>query len=299
MHRTHVLVYIVVALCLGTPGVGVAATLYLEPQELVAGTGNGEFVVDVRVADGGGLNALQVALAIPLELEPIDVSDANSLLSLMVEKPTYDPETRLLTFAGAVPGGFDAALTERTARLLTVRFRVIRVGEARIHFVSDKTQGYRNDGEGSVEPLLLQNLVLSVVHGTDNLPVEVMDSIPPEPFDIFFTDDHPMRPGRWVAVFTATDKGSGIASYGVYETRFPRIAERIPDSAFTPVESPASLVDQSRSSYVYIRAYDKKGNTRTIEAVPESGDIRSDWAILAVIAIIFGFLALIYRRVHN
>lgn len=258
---------ILIAVFFALPHGASAAVLYFEPQELVAGTGRGTFVVEVRLAATQSVNAIEVGVVIPPQFELIDINEANSVVAHFIDTPHYDA-SRTLTFAGIIPGGFNASLTESSVRLLALRFKVTQAGEARLAFDETKTRAFRNDGAASEEDLVLQNLALSVVPGKDNLSSERPDTTPPEPFEIAVTDRHPAYPGKRVAVFEARDYGQGIAHYGVFESARALAPDSIEHEKFVEAISPYQVRDQSGTHYVYVRAWDKAGNYRTATLGP-------------------------------
>ena len=71
---------------------------------------------------GKSINAIQAVLYIPQELVPIDISEGNSIINFWVEKPNFDEATRLLTFSGIIPGGFQG----EKAPLLIVKFKTAK-----------------------------------------------------------------------------------------------------------------------------------------------------------------------------
>src|SRR3989344_9136323 len=82
-----------------------AARLYFEPQEAVIGSEK-DFSVGLKVDAENQINAISVGIFIPLEIALIDAVIGNSIINFWVEKPNFDESSRILTFSGIIPGGF-------------------------------------------------------------------------------------------------------------------------------------------------------------------------------------------------
>jgi len=230
-----------------------AARLYFEPQELTIGT-SGEFSVAVNIDAKDRVNAFSAAVSISGPLIPFDINEANSVINFWIDKPNWDQTTRILTFSGITPGGFEG----EKGRLLVIKFKAEKEGLAVLSFDKKKTKVYLHTANGTEDSLVLEKIQLPVVKGKENIPVEIPDNDPPEWFSPEISQDPNMFDGKYFLVFATQDKGSGIDHYEVCEGSKTRCAT---------AESPYLLQNQKLNQKIFVKAIDKSGNERmaTIE----------------------------------
>jgi len=262
-----------------------AARLYFEPQELTVGT-EGEFSVAVNIDAENRVNAYSAAISISEPLVPFDINESNSIINFWVEKPNWDETTRLLTFSGITPGGFQ----ENKGRLLVIKFKVEKEGEAILDFDKEKTKVYLHTADGIEDSLVLEKMQLPVVKGKENIPVEISDQEPPESFIPEISQDPNLFDGKWFLVFATQDKASGIAGYAIYETTQKKDITQIDAKDWTEAESPLVLKDQKLRSFIYVKVTDKAGNKRIVTLLPKYPlkwyEQTLIWIIITVISII-------------
>lgn len=233
-----------------------AARLYFEPQELTIGTDK-EFSVVVNIDSAKPVNAFQAAVVVPPELTAVDTSEGNSIINLWVDKPQFDELTRLLTFSGIVPGGWQGA----KAPLLLVKFKTVKqVGEAILDFKKEQTKVYLHSPDGIEDSLQLDRLVLPIAKGKENMGAEIIDYDPPEDFKPEVSRQASVFGGKWFLAFATQDKSSGMYRFQVLETRSKEPGAN--DKGWAEAESPYQLKDQKLSRYVFVKAVDKAGNER-------------------------------------
>lgn len=269
-----------------------AAQLYFAPQEQVIGS-EGDFSVAIMIDASKPVNALSVAVDVPFILNPYDVNEGNSIINFWVDKPHFDETTRLLTFSGIIPGGFEGEKAPLLILKLRVNDRAPETGNqtALLNFDKEKTKAYLNTPDGLEDVLELEKIELPIVKGKKNMEVETIDIDAPESFKPEIAKDPNIFGGKWFLVFSTQDKGSGIAYYAIHETT--RIRTRIDTKDWVEAESPYVLKDQKLRNYVYIKAIDKAGNER-IEFLPPQNPFKwyEDWLWWGIIAvgIIFGYV---------
>ena len=241
-----------------------AARLYFQPQEAVIGSEK-EFSVAVNVDAGKSINAIQAVISVPKELTPVDITEGNSIITFWVEKPNFDESSRLLTFSGIIPGGFQ----EEKASLLIVKFKTTKEqeGKAVLTFNKEKTKIYLHTSEGVEDSLELESLTLPIIKGKENIIVKTDDNDSPENFKPEISRDPNIFENRRFLVFATQDKGSGVEYYKVKETRQKFFSIF---SKWTSAESPYILRDQKMRSYVFVKAIDKAGNERITKILPEN-----------------------------
>lgn len=94
----------------------------------------------------------------------------------------------------------------------------------------------------------------------------MIDTIPPEPFELKLSQISSVFEGQYFLSFAATDKTSGIDYYEVKEQ--PRILGIARAGSWQKADSPYLLTDQSLRSIIKVRAVDKASNEKIMEIVP-------------------------------
>jgi len=89
----------------------------------------------------------------------------------------------------------------------------------------------------------------------------MIDTLPPEPFEITIGQNPSIFAGQYFLTFAAVDKTSGIDHFEILETRKDK-------GKWERGESPYLLKDQSLTSIIKVKAVDKAGNERIAEIVP-------------------------------
>lgn len=207
------------------------------------------------------INAFEGIVSFPQDvLEVSEVLSSSSLVSFWLEEPSL-VAPGAISFSGIVPGGYAG----HDGYLFSVVFLAQQKGQATI--AMNGAKALKHDGKGTAAPMRFSDAKLIIAPGTVNLQQEQpeKDTEKPETFMPAIAHDSAIFDGKYFVVFTAQDKGSGIDYYEIKETRF-RLLE--PLTKWIRVESPALLQDQELSSYVYIKATDRAGNSRVESVEP-------------------------------
>ncbi|MCA9360482.1 hypothetical protein KC730_01165 [Candidatus Kaiserbacteria bacterium] len=143
-----------------------AASLSVSPNTGVY-TSNGTFSVQVKVnTDGKPINAADGVLAFnPKELSVVSVSRSSSIFNLWVSEPTFSNSAGTISFSGGSPAGYSG----QTGNILTVTFRAVGSGTARVNFTSGSVLA--NDGRGT-------NVLTSMNSGTFTIQPASLAPIP-------------------------------------------------------------------------------------------------------------------------
>lgn len=286
MHIQKHIFSISCALLLLLPAAASAATISL--QAVPTHVGAGDVVrVDVLLDSAIPTNAFSGTLLYSKTLEPIAVSDGNSIVNLWVTHPTISSSNAAIPFAGITPGGFSG----NTGMLFSVLFRAKASGAADISLRDIEV--LRDDGAGSKEPVTTKQVVLSISSKSSGGYVEPADTTPPEPFTANLGTDPQLFGGRSYLAFTAVDKGSGIDQYSVAESRLPSFLFRFFPLVWKEVVSPYALADQNLTSTIYIKAVDRAGNERASVYPPQHLFTVYEEAVL--LAILIGVVFLFWR----
>jgi hypothetical protein len=270
-----------------------AATITFDPQERVVGT-HTPFLIGVDLTSENLVNTFTATIDFPPGVEPVDVSDGNSIISLWIDKPRFDQSTRTLTFSGIIPGGF----TGEKGRLVTITAQAHVVGNQYISVDMARSHAYINSEQSNEEPLSAAPLFLNSNNEKENIINAIPDSRPPEEFTPSISQI-PNTTGalEWMLLFATQDKGSGIDHYEVREASmlFPWLGQ------WRVAESPYQLLDQSLESTIYIRAFDKQGNIRSVVIPPlHSNTIYTVFAFgLATLCLILIVIVGIRRILHT
>ena len=270
------------------------ARIYFEPQETVVGT-EGTFLVAVLLdSEADTINAISVSIDVSEEFTIKDTRDGDSIISLWVEKPSWNVNTRELKFSGLIPGGFFGTY----AHLLTLELSTTgKVGEGTLSFNPEETIILRNSANAEKIAFDLQSITLPVILGKENIPVEIIDTDPPERFVPFIAQYKQTFEGNYVVVFSTQDKISGICCYFVAEAE--KETSDYSSLAWKEAESPYTLNDQSLRSFIYIKAVDKEGNETIAIVSPQSTGLVYRMLVIASILIVMAVVlvsAVFYAR---
>ena len=269
------------------PAAASAATISFRATPAHVGVGD-TVRVEVLLSSAIATNAFSGTLSYSKTLEPVAVSDGNSIISLWITHPAVSPAGAPITFAGITPGGFsgDGGI------LFSVLFKVTAAGAAEVSLGND-VEVLRNDGAGGKEPVTLQPLTLSVAPQSSGGYAEPADRTPPESFTVSLGTDPGLFAGRDYLVFMAVDKSSGIDHYAVAESRVPSFLLPLLPLSWRVVTSPYVLADQNLTSTVYVKAVDRAGNERL--AVFPLQHLFTVYEKAALLGILIG-VALLWQR---
>ncbi len=260
------LILIISAALIVWPGSSWAATFNIKSSspDLIVGD-QVEFRVLVDT-NNESINALAGSLEYSKETLRLDnFSDASSIINLWLERPSLD-NSGLLKLSGIIPGGYSGS----QGLVLTLNFTVIKSGA--IFCQTKNWQILKNDGQG--QEVLVKNANLSLIAKENQgnrapMQLAIKDIDRPEAFSLELVKEDGVNQGKWFVAFATQDKGSGLATYEILETKnfFAQEAD-MPIRGWEPVTSPYVLTDQSLSSYVYVRAIDRAGNLRLAYLAP-------------------------------
>ena len=143
--------------------------------------------------------------------------------------------------------------------------------------------------ENTADAIILN--ILPSLGEPQNKNILLLDFYPPEPFQIFVTKNKDFYNNKYVAIFSAQDKGTGIDHYEIKESFLGL------ESAWRRRESPYQLLDQNLFSIIEVKAVDKVGRERVERFIPA----RVVYALVAALALllfaIIGFGYNLLKRV--
>ncbi len=274
MKKYYLFLFLIVsALC--APSWVSAASLNLKLDEaLLKNEGRAVVSVYLDPADTS-INAIGGELSIISgQASFSDIEDGASIVSAWIERPEI--KNNKIVFAGIIPGGFSGMYTpfskERQPGLL-MKFAVTAEDEGEVSISLNNPQLFSGNGEAEVAKVEPEALLISFDKRTSSAKVNSQsDTIAPTNLSI---DIMKLGEGAdgWFAVFLADDFESGIDHFEMQESEINQTSE----VNWTRVSSPARLQDQSRNSYVFIKAVDRQGNEAIAVAAPKENKWLDYW----------------------
>jgi len=267
-----------------------AAKLELVSPVLEIGVGQ-EFQVDLMLdTEGQDINAVEGKAVFPRNLVELKaIYTGNSIINFWIEQPAQ--KNSEINFSGVIPGGFSGVLGPywkgyRPGKIFSLIFAAKKEGSGVIEIRDTKV--LLNDGKGTLAEVKISNFAYSAeapLSGAKAGQFSIKDIDPPELFTPEIARDPNIFDGKWFLVFAAQDKVSGIDHYEALETW-----GREPDkNKWHVVESPLVLKDQSRASYIFVKATDKAGNKRIVVVMPEF----KPWYKKPIVDMIIGLIGLV------
>src|SRR3990167_8090607 len=253
--------FIACALVLLSPTTAVAATISVHATP--ANIGVGDLVrVDVLLDSAISTNAFSGSLRYSsATLEPVAISDGNSIVGMWITRPSVTSADAPITFAGITPGGFSGD----NGILFSILFKAKGAGTATISF--QDIEVLRNDGVGGNEPTTIQPLALGIWPESFGGYAEPADQTPPEYFIALLDTDPPLF-----------------------------LFSLFPLSWNEAAMSPYAIAYQNLTSAVYIKAVDRAGNGRLSVFPPQHLFTGYEKTVLLAILIVFVFSAWIWQR---
>ncbi|MBI5421314.1 MAG: hypothetical protein HZA35_03320 [Parcubacteria group bacterium] len=228
----------------------------------------------------------------PTTLEFKGIDDTRSVVPIWIEK--FKEDKGMIRYAGIIPGGYK----DEHAFIGTLLFKTKNAGVTTLFI--EHTKVFLHDGVGTEVPLPSSSFVIRI---SDNALKETPDIRPrdawsPDAFSLYLSRNETMFEGKWFIVFLTQDKGSGIDHYEVLEEKngLDMKTGNAPYHRWKTVESPYVLQDQSRFSYVYVKAVDRAGNETVSELIPQESSKRQEWYWFVAGGIILGGVVFLYER---
>jgi len=290
-----------------------AATLYMDPNTAELKRGD-TMAISVRLDtdEEECVNAIDGVITYSENIQPVDISRGNSIMSLWVEEPTINKDNRTITFAGGIPNGYCGRIPgdpRLTNNIVDLQFQSpgLQIGssesgnEVSVDFAPE-TQIFLNDGFGTIAPAVFFGAKINLAReagGTQLNPwqdIIVNDEQPPEKFSITLERTTNAYSNNYFIVFNTTDKQSGIDHYEVIEepldtkNLFGWGAETAP---WITAKSPYVLDDQSLNSTIRVRALDKAGNEYIATYVPEEAKRTVSTENIVIIGVLIALGALV------
>lgn len=244
---------------------------------------NNQVRVDLILdTQGENINAVEGAVIYPRGVLGIkEISDGNSIVNFWIQKPKIALDNKIV-FSGIIAGGYNGK-----GKVFSVVFQTLKEGN--VSLAAEDVKIFLNDGQGTSKIVSIENFELAVLSdfiGGDSRNTAEPDAELPESFQIYLSNDENVFNGKWFIVFATQDKKSGIDHYEVSE-RKQGFLNFLTPSDWVIAESPYLLKDQELKSDIYVRAYDKKGNSRIVYlSVPNHLKWYENWLVWVIILIV-------------
>jgi hypothetical protein len=300
---------------IGVPQVH-AASLYMDPASSTLSRGDTvKVAVRLDTAQDECINAVDAVIHYPSNIELVDASRGDSIMSVWLQSPTIDTTKRTISFAGGIPNGYcgriagDPMLTNTIIDLIFQSPGLVVSGAnattaAAVTF-DPSTEVLLNDGKGTKAPLTTSGAVFDLKKGpgtslrNDWDAVVNSDQTPPEPFAIDLERTPQAYDNHYFITFNTTDKQSGIDHYEVMEE--PLKDQNLfqwgrANAPWIVAQSPYELTDQSLNSTIRVKAVDKAGNDYIATLVPDKSQrtlsqrMLINYVVLASLALLALFI---------
>ncbi len=289
--------FIIVCILIFSPATVSAAEFYFDNRITAMGIGQTAEIGVFIDTENQTINALEGVVKVDPNFEIRAVTLNNSFVPLWIEQPQIMPNGTI-KFSGIVPGGF----TDSYGLLFSLVLEARIPGDARVYM--SKSRVLAHDGLGSAVNVTTKPLLIDI--GLEEKDIRSWnasdDTTPPENFFPEIVRDNSIFDNQWFVIFNTQDKESGIDYYEIQETDYFDLDKLTESNDWQRAVSPYILSDQSRSSYVVIKAVDKSGNFRIVRVEPQNHEKKYTnkkyiWYQLTIWTILIaGFVYIFFRK---
>ncbi|MEZ4103268.1 MAG: hypothetical protein R3B55_01765 [Candidatus Paceibacterota bacterium] len=246
-----------------------------------------EILITINLDTGEDFyNAVQGRITLDNIFEIKRIITGGSIVSAWIENPS-DTKNNSVDFSGIIAGGFKGE--EKLFQII-----VSPKYEGSGNIVLSEVSIFLNDGNGTEErkPETLTSVrAVNLSPGETNKVINLVDKISPENFEVTLIKDKNIEDGKYILIFEANDKGSGIRSYEIVEGK----------KKFTAIKSPYVLENQRLNERIYVTAIDHNENTRTVQVeIPGKICVGTKCfdrkIIISILGIIFIASFILWRR---
>lgn len=200
-------------------------------------------------------------------------SGAKSIINIWLEKPSV--KAGVINFSGIIPGGFSGS-----GELLSIACHEISGKEIKqLSLAKNDFLIYLNDGAGTLADVSISDdLQISAEESLAIIDEIANDKTAPEITALEILKKSALFDDKYLLIFNAVDKQSAVASIAVASSKnnldTDKDAELITNSlAWTNIESPYALPDESLNRYIYFKVTDSAGNLKLAKLAP----VKSGW----------------------
>jgi len=238
-----------------------AAELNFSSPYLV-GDGDHLYATNLNLdTQGDNINALEAYLKYSSsEIKIIKILTGDSLVNFWLTTPTLK-DSNIIHFSGIVPAGYTG-----NGKVLTLVYQpLILAGQIHFDLLNDKdhlSHVFLNNAQTTEQVFAKQTYQL-LKPVSNNQTTAVVDTTPPDPFDIIITKNNPVSVTDWLVTFDARDNLSGIDYYEM--TAAPLESQLYTDqNNWQRVTSPALFKPLVTDKFLAVKAVDKSGNSQMV-----------------------------------
>lgn len=223
-----------------------------------------DFILDTKMEN---INAIEGSVVFDNNIFFLkEIRDADSVVSLWIKNPAAGNTSGVIDFSGITPGGYNSQ--DQKGKIFSLVFSATKEG-AGMFTVSDSV-ALLSDGQGTKAEATFAPATIVVERGV-SMPLlpALLDTEKPEPLFAQIVKNESLGTNKWVAIFYTHDKKSGISHYEIAEQQGDQVFDYA-KLQWRPAQNPEVLLDQSRRSFVYIKAVDKVGNESISVLLPLS-----------------------------
>lgn len=239
-----------------------SANLFFEPHKETVGLSE-EFYIDLKLEldrDEVPVNGIKGIINFPDDkISFIRAENGKSIIDLWVKKPELVKSQ--IEFAGVSSHGFDGTIDpfnlDKKLPGLVTRLVFVAKKSGEIDFLTSNTFLNLKDGEGTEIVLSPNKIRLVVLNQENEFKYEIKDNTEPK-LEAEIIRNHNLFNNKYVLVFDANDKESGVKEVSIREGR----------GSWRVVLSPYLLKDQTRHSIINLKATNFAGLSTIIEIEP-------------------------------
>ena len=273
-----------------------AASLFVSPGTNVYSSGSTFSVRVVVNSNGQAINAAEGTLRFnPSELSVVSVNRAGSIFNLWVAEPSFSNSAGTVSFSGGLPSGY----TGSNGNIMTVTFRAVGSGPAKVTFASGSVLA--NDGRGTNVLSGMNGGTYTIQAASESPAAEevVVEYVAPANtpgLPVINSETHP-DPQGWSSSNTAELRWALPAGVTAVRTLLSDSATAIPNIVYDSPISSISLELEEGVQYFHLQfrnedgwgrvahyrlAVDTEAPTDIAIATPEGADLTNPVQELAV-----------------
>lgn len=249
---------LIVCALFGYSSFALAATLNLSPATGVYGSGS-TFTVRVAVdTKGAAVNAADATLTFDNKtLQVVSVSRSTSIFNLWTTEPTYSNSGGTISFSGGTPTGY----TGGSGTVMTITFRTLGSGQARVNFGSGSVLAADGRGTNVLSSMGSGAYTISAASETP-APETIVEYVPPAntPAAPMITSPTHPDPAGWSKEAKAVLKWTLPGDVSAVRTALDESPTAIPTKVYdTPIRE-ITLADLADGvSYFHIQFKNAEG----------------------------------------
>lgn len=269
-----------------------SADLILNTSKETLGTGE-QFYIDLMLdPEDQSINTIMGDISYSGDnLTFMRAEEGKSMVNLWIEKPKYNKEKKIINFAGIMTNGFDGVIDpfnpgdKLPGLIIRLVFETKRTGT--VNFFTSNFSLNLNDGLGTEIIAKPVNKSIEIMDYENIIKYTNKDSDPSPKLEAYITRDPNIFKNKYILIFKASDKNSGIKSI--------KIKEGWRD--WKEIESPYVLMDQSRHADINLQAlnYEGAGIIINIDGLPFNWRLIERVIIISFVIIIIFLIARKYK----